>query len=238
MDTTWFAVDADGHVGVFDSGPEAAVPLFTAGSEEGWELIEDLIAHARDLIWAHGDVAGSHYSVLKRGGLWDVLMFLDGDRATPEAMAGVGLDVPLTTFTDETGRRVSALHFDELDPAVFNRLHKQGLCLGCLDRFGDEDRPPHFGVYRFEAKACGNPPYERIVTPRRPLHLTQLTASLRPMAEARRLTSVKFAEALGVQPAELTPCRFWDQFPLTYLASNGVTRVPVEPPSRAADANE
>ena len=104
MDTTWFAVDADGHLAVFDSGEDGAVPEAVTSDAECWEVAKRLGRDVPHLVWANGSVRGRHCREPGEAdapgrGLYGVLLFLrrapDWDTPSPfNQHIGTQIDTP------------------------------------------------------------------------------------------------------------------------------------------------
>jgi hypothetical protein len=153
MDTAFFAVDRDGHVGYFESGDAGAVPV-TGEVEIGerdevwrqvWRHVDGLRPHCEALLAqlaqllphceARRDLAGyrhpgeeqRHVGDLGAGQAWCVgyLLFLKSlDPALrDEIAAGRGAEVPAVG--------VMAVQALGLSPDLIRRLHDEGQCLGC-----------------------------------------------------------------------------------------------------------
>lgn len=57
MDTSWFAVDEDGHVALLESGEDGAVPKGV--QDHGFDIWESLCVGAGELMWMAG-ARGTH----------------------------------------------------------------------------------------------------------------------------------------------------------------------------------
>ena len=95
MDTTWFAVDRDGHVGYFDSGEAGAVPL--AGEvEDPGPLLQAMARVVSASVMPEQDLQGrllpgtseaQHYLVHAKGHCEDALVFLKSLDLVQDALA-------------------------------------------------------------------------------------------------------------------------------------------------------
>lgn len=246
MDTTWFAIDSDGHVAAFNSGEAGAVPLdaFVDEHELGplHEALYELPRTEARLDPA-GAVAGAtlgheHITEDQLAKLRpapppsstttradapaysdEVLMFL---RELPaDTLAKLGArELPATT-----GFCIVATSFD-LD--TFRSLHERGLCTRCevtYRTFGtaqDGDDTPEiaaYGIFDYD-HTCENwmsGPYARRAVPSTPLHVDQLPASAR---EHLVTFAGRFADTVELQPAEHWPCESWQS---GWLASDRKT---------------
>jgi hypothetical protein len=217
MDTTWFAVDRDGHVACFSSGEAGAVPSQAADPEETGEALDRL---ARAL--PRGGV------VYDRQG-----RFLPGSRPTAfEHMGTLGMNYPVLMFLDAAeplreevaaGRAVPvsategvAFLLTGVPQATLQRLHDSGACRACSYRFGlggtDTPSPGELGLYEYghltENWISG--PYGRQQLPTQPLHVDQLPPALRQQLKQVCFDMLSFADTPYIQPVEHTDCASWE----------------------------
>ncbi len=204
MDTTWFALDRCGHVGVFHSGEEGAVaegapPVdepFDAKSLRAGELAwaiekgilrpgrhetavtvheEQMVPDGRVRSW--GPVEGKGIVVHSAYGF-----FLCGAGATREAVLE----------RNGTGRQSrSPGHYDlefgvndgrawvrgVMTSLAWNWLHARAdLCLACVQGgpVGLDERCQIHGVFTYHCSDYGNPPYQRGEPPSAPILLDEL----------------------------------------------------------------
>lgn len=219
MDTTWFAIDLDGNVAVFDTGESGCVPE-AAYVEDPYELeerIRELPANGfkldpdgfRETQWADhvdgDDLTAETEIFMFVSDLVPVKDLLDRLDATP-------LESTSAKCVRITGR----------DRAAFAELHARAACLGCYrDWSSAEDIATH-GVYRYE-HTCENwiaGPYARATVPSRPLTLDQVPKAIRDAAIA---FDGRFAETPKLQPAEHWSCSSWES---GWLSSDGKTARP------------
>lgn len=226
MDTTWFAIDSDGHIAIFESGESGCVPADAYRGEEVGDTEDQL--HALPSTGVVHDLAGlraiavrDHLDPAHLYAPFDILAFVN-DLAPPrDLVARVGAEPCAAT----TG---AALRFKGTERAALEDLHARGLCLGCFQIPTDErgDVAAH-GAYRYE-HTCDNwiaGPYARTTIPAQPIG----REALPDLGKVVRYTG-RFAEAQKLQPAELWPCESWEP---GWLASDGKTVHPFE--GREAD---
>lgn len=212
MDTTWFAVDRDGHVGEFSSWEAGAVPrtgfqrslshdlpateviVDYAGRQQPWNMDESPLAIHRSL---------PH---LEQGYRANVLVFVDNGPEAPALLRGAGGKEVRTT------RGLALLLPLPAGAAWLRDLHNRQLCLGChveIDVRTDDDYHPGFFVYQhlYENWVAG--PYGRHLIPVQPVHVDQLSPLERERVLKTRFASLSFTEAVYVQPTEHFECEAW-----------------------------
>lgn len=221
MDTMWFALDEEGHVALFDSGEAGAVP-HDAYEGEDWGPTLDALVQAGPRgepvhhLPGHRPVAQPtavrHVTPHDRVPL-HVLLFLRSLDGVKDLLAA------------GTGRRVTASEghgvvFAAMDRAVFERLHREDACLGCVHHWtvsaepaaeAEEEptgRAARRGLYVF-THATDNwisGPYGCVQRPSQPL-----TEGAVPAAVRQRLVRFpgKFSQADFIQPVEVWECEAW-----------------------------
>jgi hypothetical protein len=231
MDTEWFAVDADGHVGHFYSSEAGAVAMAAQydRSAEIWERLVETLPRGE----ARHDLAGRletgplagigshHYA--DRGCTHGALMFLQSlDPVKRYIRAGNASAAPATSGV--------AVIFRGLSDGVARRLHKDGHCLSCFFHFWfpdlaeserDQVRPADVGLfdYRHPTNNWIAAPYGRQMVPSLPLHIDQLPPDLRALVGAMQFNKLRFAETAHIQPCEWGMVNCWQA---AYLSANGL----------------
>lgn len=212
MDTTWFAVDDDGHVAIFSSGEAGAVPEDAAGDPEDDTLLETLAA-----LPVRGEEIVEPYRDLKD----PATSHLGDDRTNHLTLL---VDDPSVLGTQASAGRVLraargvAVHYDTVPPGLLARLHAAGACHGCFfDYRQDADADPgdlqalaSRGLFLY-GHTCENwisGPYGREAAPSAPVKADQLPAEIRE--QLKHLPGVRFAAQPFVQPAALGPCISWE----------------------------
>ena len=221
MDTTWFAVDRDGHVAMFQSGESGAVPESVCGEE--FYAAPDEIAEIADgsctldpkgfvAQWAEPHVPKERLP--NRAGA-TVMMFL---RDTAEGRAALdGAEGRALAAKDAI-----AFEWESLDEARHDAIHAAGLCLGCGPFWGERPDVPGLYVFEHTAENWISGPYARVSIPDAPLEAAELPEDYLP--HAVRFDG-RFAETAQLQPAEIWKCGSWQP---GWLAMDGRTVRPFE----------
>ena len=246
MDSSWFAVDRDGHVAYFDTGEAGAKPV-EAGHSEG--LLSLLARHAPRTEAIHqleghfipGRERTERHWQLPRGRsntVGGMLLFLKSTDHVREA-------IERGEAVAERANQGTAVIFQDMPAALFRRVHQAKHCLGCVWYWrwhfdADEDDPhrisaAELGLFRYD-HLCENwisGPYGLQQRPAVPLHIDQLPPALRRMIRDVRFENLCFAETFHIQPCELTECVSWES---RYLCSDGKTEKPM--PGREEEFEE
>jgi hypothetical protein len=106
------------------------------------------------------------------------------------------------------------LRHPDTDDADYPGLEEAGRRLG-------------FFYYTFDWPSDPVRPYDRLVTPERPLHVDQLPPHLRKQWKRIRFEGVDFSRSELVQPLEFFACRFWYRDWAAYLCGDGKTVRPI-----------
>jgi hypothetical protein len=257
MDTTWFAVDRDGHVAAFDSDETGAVPRAVdeaVGAEE--EVLADfealpVVGRPRleaSALWHPGLAPGARPARWRVDPGWPpdgdaYALLLAGPGVVPDAvraLPGVGVD-PVGDFVLVSLVPEAPAAPDGPDArawAAFVRAVDAGPHLvTARGYFGVADLARR-GAFVYQAHSerfYRAEPYGRLFTPQRPLRLDELPGPLRGRLAARPRFDLSFAEAAYVQPAELAPCATWAGGAV-YVAADGFTVRPVPGREAAYDA--
>ncbi len=217
MDTTWFAVDRDGHVACFDSGEAGAVPSGAFGGDEAYALRERL-AQFLPRGEAAYDLAGRELPGTEGKPVWHragrgteldypALLFLKSLEPVKEALAsGQAVQVP-------SGDGVAVL-FHHLPAELGQAIHDADACRLCfyLFRPAEDPGPARLGFFEYEhlTENWISGPYGRAARPLKPLHVDQLPPDVRGLVKRMRFDNLSFAEATHIQPVEHTECVSWE----------------------------
>lgn len=209
MDTTWFAVDRDGHVALFDSGENGAVA--EGASHLGHTVsLDDLAAHAPP--GAALDDADALYATAPPGHAYEhprgearLVTFVRSLDAVADAIAaGSAVALP--------GEKRVAVVWGSDPGDALERLHQARSCRRCVllehrARTHDGREPGDVGVYLYDhAPDHATPhPYTRVQRPSRPLRVDALPAPLQAKVKGVVLTAVSFEHEARIQPFELVP---------------------------------
>lgn len=219
-DTTWFAIDADGHVAVFESGEAGCIPSEGVG-EQGFPFEEEV--RALPATGARIDPAGmsagvqpgyEHVKVGDQDGRRSILVHVADVEPVRDLLPRLeGRELPATTGT--------VLEIVVGDRAAFDELHTRGACLACwpIWRDAELDDVSKHGVYFYE-HSCDNwiaGPYARVTVPSAPVSVDRLPREIREQAVR---FPARFAETVELQPAEIWPCDAWGP---AWLASDRKT---------------
>ena len=217
MDTTWFAVDRDGHVACFNSGEAGAVPLTAFAGDEAYEMCERLaqllprgpVAYDLTGRQVPGPEGAEVWHQAQEGGRgYPVLLFLKTLDAVREALAsGQAVQVP-------GGDRL-AVTFQRLPPEVSRRIHEAGACLACYTLYGGSEEafdPASHGLFEYEHLTDNwiSGPYGCHARPVKPLHVDQLPPDVRDLVKQMRFDNLSFAQTTHLQPLEHTDCASWE----------------------------
>ncbi|MCI0459673.1 MAG: hypothetical protein L0Z62_22205 [Gemmataceae bacterium] len=228
MDSCWFAVDRDGHLGYFSTGEAGALP-FSASMSDPYEFRDRLAAvlPRTEVIY---DLKGricpgplgrdpKHRLRLDRDPRPDewYLSFLKSVAPIQKELdSGQAIRVP--------GHGGHAVLLKGPTKALAKRLHEGDLCLGCFWHFEAEpDEPPppaEFGLYEYghltENWISG--PYGLRERPLQPAHIDQLPAEMRREIGYMSFHDFCFARRAHIQPVEYDQSPSWEP---AYLTGDG-----------------
>lgn len=209
MDTTWFAVDRDGHVAVFESGEPGAVPVEAMDGSQGYDVLEKL-----EGLQATGDAV-----LLPPVPVWPEA---DEHEVNPDytkiavfhlrSAAAVADELARGTARRVAGEGGEAVRVEGVTPELFARLHASGECLGCqasMDQYRDEDdrpSPAARGLYEYSHPCDIAGPYRLEVKPSRPIRLEDVPPEAR---EHMVRFDGRFEETRLIQPLAIWPCESW-----------------------------
>src|SRR5262245_11165184 len=248
MDTTWFAVDRDGHVGVFESGEPGAVPKAvndSIGQDDGEVemALESLPATGQptftlSAVFHPGLRSGFLPRPRKLARGWPVegeatlLLFRDESVLTPEVRALPGLHVAkagvlvLVTLMPD-------IELPQTDPrwGVWDEFKRAAGATPAYvtwnPLYGPELAHARRGLFAYKAHDARfniAEPYGQVLTPQRPLRLDEAPTHVRDVLARRDRLDVSFASSRYMQPAELVPSVAWAG--AVSLASDGFTLRP------------
>jgi hypothetical protein len=237
MDTAFFAVDKDGHVAYFTSGEAGAVPdqAFTEHPHQLLTRLAQALPAGEGLHDLQGRLGPGQAGAGRQHCSYadTLLAFLKSLDAVREEIArGQAVQVPASSGV--------AVVIRDVTPALRQRLHDAGDCLGCFFHYEpgpeyEEPNPAGHGLFAY-GHLCENwisGPYGREALPRQPVHIDQLPPDLRAVVGRFRLDTLCFAETPHIQPVEHAECTSWES---AYLASDGKTVRPI--PGREEEYRE
>ena len=263
MDTTWFAVDRDGHVAVFDSGEPGAVPEACAAYGQYDDDAVEALTRLPETGDARLDPGALVHPGLRAGARPPrrKIPFLRPDASASDEEASY-LVVDEAATAEQLASRVpgaiarplaehdfTVVRFsvpkDDAAAAIaaWNDVLREAYASAWLVTgwwpFGSELALSRRGVFAYRAhddRFNAAEPYGRVLLPDAPIALDDLPPSARDVLRARPRLDVSFAADRYVQPAELVPCATWQS--ALYLASDGRTVRMLPGADRAAYASE
>jgi hypothetical protein len=239
MDTEWFAVDANGRIGIFESGEPGPVPLSAKTDRDAVETLKQLFLaapltflancqsqsafHMEELFRAYWTKWGNNRPLPYRA--TDLFALVRGREQLPQLKC-----------TMEFGRErmtpdgpILPVVIAGLSQQGYEELHRRRVCLGCINPYWlRENRPERLGIYRYGAwDNSHNGPYTRAAAPDEPLLAADIPVDARATITAVSLP-ISFENSQNVQPLELVPCKAYRAGEgETYLGSDMTTIRPV-----------
>jgi hypothetical protein len=223
MDTDWFAVDALGHVGVFESGEGGGVPDAHFREWESQSSFDELLERLLGEPTRAGLRFDEHelFAPDRRDHPWDRYSIIEapeqlGDRSSALvelADASVLADPHLREGLSLSERFVR-LPSDRVlirgwfDPTILAGLWHE---LGVIRVRSPYDlEPGRFGLFRYSCDDYSAGPYARVERPRgQPLRIEQLSAPLRTALSGVTFSALDFRSEAVVQPFEHVPSQAW-----------------------------
>jgi hypothetical protein len=237
MDTTWFAVDADGCVGVFDSGEGGAVPRTNRntqieGSEEILLTLAELDPQRIIRVQASAKILAktltknkleaeiesyqsfwqhsrdaSQVEVAQR--LYNLFLLTSEDITSHFDLADED-GVFLIQFIDQPAVFPQVIYINECSLATIQRLIATGQILGGREFDDINYLLSQLGFFVYEVPVQAPIPYRRCGRTLQPLKLQDLSPDLKDSIHWNSLTHLKFGEHRQIQPIEFTPCNTWN----------------------------
>jgi hypothetical protein len=210
MDSTWFAIDRDGHVAIFETGESGCMPVEGYG-EQGM-LHEDQL-RALPATGQRYDLAG--YRVMNGDRHIDVAQETYGDMvvlAFIRDIAEVRDLLPRLKATELAATSGTALFMNIPEREAFEELHKREQCSGCSRTWRDlvnDDNFAKHGLYIYD-HTCENwisGPYARMGVPAAPVHVDTLPKEIRERASR---FDGRWSDVVEIQPAEHWECGGWE----------------------------
>jgi hypothetical protein len=239
MDTTWFAIDADGCVGIFVTNEGGAVPKDVAEIENENNLVDflqkdnpSIIKQVQPLkiesvieyinIESLQDIQDTicryeEFSRLSPGStdsyknIEDLVLILSTEQAIEDLKSQAN---HILRFTDE---RV-IIHVDKCDREWLKQAIESGVVLGAKETYLAHNLS-WLGLYEYNA--WGNSiPYERNYLLKEPIYLKDLPSDMSDNISFVKLPNIKFSEAELIQPIEHMLCNTWGTE--RWIDTNGV----------------
>jgi hypothetical protein len=217
MAVTWFAVDAVGHVAIFEAGLSGHAP-------------EGVYVDRRD------ESAPIYAGVGQEGDLrWPERMMQKEQAMEPDYPAAHSMDT--TFFAVDAGGHVALFDTDEeghVPKGANNDIESELWDLRKPPGADEEDGWDTYvlcntvGLYYFDYENQVIPigVYFLVQVPESPLHVDQLPPELRQRCRSIQF-DVRFDQIEQLQPLEFIPCDFWNQESDAYLCGDGKTVKPV-----------
>jgi|SRR5579884_503297 len=219
MDTTWFAVDKDGHVACFHSHEAGAVPETASMGDQAYDITMGLGTTLRPGEAIH-ELGGRLVPgpLRKEGqhmfsGSLPLLMFL-------RSLDPIREDIAAGRATPMASSEGTAVQFDNVPDDLFRRLHDEGVCLACFYEATQAYAQAGLtsvdvatlGVFRYEhlTENWISGPYGLVRRPSQPITIDQLPQHFRELVAQMRFERLCFSETLHIQPVEHTPCASWE----------------------------
>lgn len=238
MDTYWYAIDADGCIGVFETNEGGAVPKDLPEIENEIDLvdfilkdqteilrqvqslriesvIEDIdtesLQDIKDTISRYEELSKSHG---QSDNHWESIENLVLILSTEQAIEDLKLQADLIfRFTD----KLIILHIDKCDREWLKRSIESGVVLGVKEAYLN---PSWLGLYEYNGG--GDPvPYYRSYLLKEPIYLKDLPPEIADNISFVTLQNIRFSEAELIQPIEYMPCNVWD-VKRGWMDTNGV----------------
>lgn len=205
MDSEWFAVDAHGNVGVFDTGEAGVCPAFAVVSQDV-ELIEEMLAAGFDynadaIVASEPGWSQNGTPSEKRDWLQSVWMETSSGnvKLVPETDAKV-LWVPHPDLT--------MFYTSYMSSANLRKLVKDGKVLRAWT-----DQPMEyqgFGIFHYSCEDYGfGEPYDLMDKPSLAVKLAQLPPNIRERFEAVKFVDLNFDNETQVYPRRYFQCFGW-----------------------------
>jgi hypothetical protein len=229
MDTSWFAVDRDGHIGHFSTGEAGARPFDALIEDNPDDVLEEIqqLTPRGEVIYhlpgftLPGPLCHQREHLMPRDSSVDcALCFLTSlDPVKQQLARGTASQVQSSTGFAVILRKPSK--------ALGKRLHESGICQGCFWFYEPEEgeyqrQPGEHGLFVYN-HLCENwvsGPYGCHEIPATPLHVDQLPPHLRALVSEMRFHSLSFAQTPHIQPVEHDTTTSWES---AYLSSDGLT---------------
>ena len=211
MDTWWFAVDNDGHVGLFFTGEAGALPSNAEGGYDT-DLLEEItlleVTMPRRLVVIDQAGFGLPHMAKEEHHLTPFeerhcVIFLDSLEPVRDLIKGDGV---VQAVHASVGAAIECRGMSQED---FNSIHERNLCKGCYWYHGAQGGA-ELGLFVYdhltENWIAG--PYGRVTRPSHPLKVDDLPENLAKAVGKLKL-DLCFVDTPHIQPCEHTECHAW-----------------------------
>jgi hypothetical protein len=240
MDTTWFAVDADGHIGIFDTGEGGAVPEDAWRDGYGLEMLLTEIAKDYEdrtiVVATPGDILLAELTakaltedidrVVYNGNVYQLILHLESDRIIPE----LGIEALDGNYIVRFAGEKTIVYISEISLASLQKLITERKVLAGKSLYSNYDYSltALCGFFEYEHNNHILTPYDRTHIPQYPLKLADLPDRLQLQIIAAGIDRVKFAESELIQPIEHVPCSAWGNVDY-WIDTQGIGHHPENP---------
>jgi hypothetical protein len=232
MDTTWFAIDADGCVGIFDSDEGGAVPTDlskVAKNEIEFEgdLLKVLVANDAkfldrsavdiDFILHHASLENLLVEIqdqevlLQELGrseefhIWGLFLILSTVTIIPEIQEQADIVLELHRDSDRI-----IVYIDQCKPQWLKKAIASGAVLAGSREFDLEDNLNLLGWYIYDCGEQYASTYDRKISPKKPILFKDLPAEISDRIRLIKFPNLRFADTNLIQPIEHMSCRTWN----------------------------
>lgn len=229
MDTTWFAIDADGYVGIFDTSeggamPNDLTPFHPESIQFRSDLLEILAADNGKLI---DRSAVDIDFILENANLKILKMEIRRlEKVSKQCdlifslhrLFLVSSNPDVISQLQQQSQIVIELYRDNIQAVFYTNnceldwlknAIESGLIVGCTKDISLEYNLNLLGWYVYNGDDQCPKPYDRKRSPRKPIHLQNLPAEIIQQMQITELPNVRFAETEAIQPIEHMPCQTW-----------------------------
>jgi hypothetical protein len=238
MDTTWFAIDADGCVGIFNTNEGGAVPKDVTEIDNS-DLVDFLqkdnhlsIKHVQplkiesvieyinteslqdiqDTICRFEEVSRLHPGCDDfYNNIENLVLILSTEQAIEDLKSQANL---ILRFADE---RV-IVHIDKCDREWLKQSIESGVVLAAKETYLGHNLS-WLGLHEYNAWG-DSIPYERNYLLKEPIYLKDLPPEIVNNISFVKLPNIKFSETDLIQPIEHMPCNTWNRE--RWIDTNGV----------------
>jgi hypothetical protein len=229
MDTTWFAIDADGYIGIFDTCeggamPKDLTPFHPDSIQFQSELLEILAADSGRLIDRSAvDIDFILEKISQTNSRKEIrrLEKLSKERKFIFSFYGLFLvtsNPDIIVELQRQSRLVIELYHDDTQSIVYTHscgldwlknAIESGTVVGFTEDMLLECNLNLLGWYVYDCDTSYPLPYNRQKAPKKPIHLQDLSTEIIDCIRVTELPTIKFSETETIQPIEHMPCNTW-----------------------------
>jgi len=223
MDTSWFAIDKTGKLGLFESGEDGAVPKqFTEGDsvhESGISLLSFFRKLRRDFYVDDLIADTSGFRIFERISTVGFQGVEEADFNGYQCLAWFKTEIPRKdrkSFVAIPHSKYCLGWARELSQEKINRWIESGV----INRIwlGMEPVSHRSGFYLYENDRYGGYPYQLIGKPSEPLVISQLPQAWQKQFRRVAFKDVDFQYIRAIQPIEHVKCDTWSN---SWIDMNG-----------------